>query len=342
MGEAALTAMTRAFLSEGSSPMVFAWQGGEPTLAGIEFYQRALALQRRFAADGQRVVNTLQTNGVLIDDDWAKFLRQEQFLVGLSIDGPAELHNAMRHTADGRPSHSSAVRAWELLRRREVAVNILGVVSRANRDAPKEVYTHLTRELGADHLQFIPCVEWTPSGEPTDFSVQPGDYGRFLVALFDLWSAETERQVSIKLFDDLVLFFAGKPMRDCMHRPTCDSHLVVERDGSVHPCDFFVGEEHVLGSILEHTPTQLRTTDRARAFQNRKADHSPAPCADCRHFDVCRAGCCKFWYPGDGGGFAQYLCSDMLHFFDQRRGQFEQMAAAIRARWRQWGAATTP
>ena len=342
MEESTLAAMIRGFLSEGASPTIFAWQGGEPTLAGVEFYRRALVLQRRFAPQGQRVVNTFQTNGLLVDGEWADFFAENNVLVGLSIDGPAEHHDAMRRGADGRPSHSSAVEAWRLLQQRGVAVNILAVVSRANCDAGADVYHHLTAELGADHLQFIPCVEWEPDGDTTDFSLRPGEYGRFLVALFDLWAAEAQRQISIKLFDDLVLFFAGKPMRDCMHRPACDSHLVVERDASVHPCDFFVGEEHVLGSILEHTPSELRTTDRARAFQNRKADHSPAPCADCRHFDVCRAGCCKFWRPAEGGGFSQYLCSDMLYFFDQRRKQFERMAAAIRARWRQWGTASAP
>jgi len=342
MEETALAAMTRAFLSEGESPTVFAWQGGEPTLAGIGFYRRAVHLQRRFAAGGQRVVNTFQTNGLLIDREWADFLAENDFLVGLSVDGPAECHDAMRLAADGSPSHSLAVAAWGLLQQRGVAVNILAVVSRANCHAPAELYSYLTRKLGADHLQFIPCVEWTESGEPTDFSLRPGDYGRFLVAVLDLWAAEAQREISIKLLDDLVLFLAGKPMRDCMHRTHCDSHLVVERDGSVYPCDFFVGEAHRLGSILEQTPAELRSLPRARAFRERKRQELPVACAECGHFDICRGGCCKFWRPTTDGEFAQYFCADMRYFLDQRRDHLEQMAAAVRTRWRQWGAIRTP
>lgn len=334
MDEAALAAMTRMALAEGASPTVFAWQGGEPTLAGLAFYRRALDLQRRFAAASQRVANTLQTNGVLIDEAWARFLAANQFLVGLSIDGPAELHDAMRRAPGGGPSHSDAVRAWRLLSKHRVAVNILSVVSRANHHAPLEVYSHLTGDLGAGYLQFIPCVEWTPSGELTDFSLRPGEYGRFLVALFDLWAAERERQISIKLFDDVILFLAGKPMRDCMHRATCDSHLVVERDGSVYPCDFFVTQAYRLGSIVDHDMSDLRATARARAFRDRKARELPPACARCRHFDICQGGCCKFRRPGGDAQPAQHLCPDMLHFLDHRRAALEQMAAAVRARWR--------
>jgi uncharacterized protein len=337
MSDRVLAAMIEGFLAEGSSPTVFAWQGGEPTLAGIDFYRKALAEQRRHAASRQRVVNTFQTNGVVIDDQWAAFLAQEEFLVGLSIDGPPQLHDEMRRARDGAGSHERAVKAWRALRRRRAAVNILSVVSAANQESPADVYAHLTTDFGADYIQFIPCVEWTEKGTPTPFSLRPGQYGRFLVAIFDLWSAETQRAISVKLLDDVVLFLAGKPMRDCMHRADCDSHLVVERDGSVYPCDFFVRREHRLGTIMEHSAAELRATPQARAFRERKARQAPAECAHCSHFDICRGGCCKFWRPGVSGPAEQYLCEDMRYFLDQRRPQLEQMAAAVRARWRQHG-----
>lgn len=332
-----LGAMTRGFLAEGESPTVFAWQGGEPTLAGIEFYQRALETQARFAAEGQRAANTLQTNGVVVDDAWAEFLAQNDFLVGLSIDGPAECHDTVRQHADGRGSHAEAVRAWRVLRERGGAVNVLCTVHRANCERPAAVYRYLTDELGADHIQFIPCVEWT--GEPAAHSVRPGEYGRFLVRCFDLWAGERARSISIKLFDDFVLFLAGKPMRDCMHRASCDSHLVVERDGSVYPCDFFVSEEWLLGNVLEQSPTAIRATERARAFREGKARELPEQCRSCRHLDLCRGGCRKFWTGGDGGGYVQYLCEDMRYFLDRRRDRLEEMARVIRARWRRTAAA---
>jgi len=340
MPDHVLETMTRRFLELRQSPTIFAWQGGEPTLAGLDFYRRALSLQRQYAAEDQQVVNTFQTNGVLVGEEWASFLAENQFLVGLSVDGPPECHDAMRR--GGGSSHAAAVRAWRVLQEAGCAVNILCVVSRANCQAPGELYHYFTDELRAEYLQFISCGEWTPSGGLADFSLRRGQYGRFLVALFDLWSAERARNISIKLFDDLILFLAGKPMRDCMHQATCDSHLVVERDGSVYPCDFFVGEADRLGSMLEQTPFQLRSTARARTFRERKTKQMPPRCVDCRHLDICRGGCPKFWRPQRDGNFQQYLCRDMRYFLDQRRPAMEQMAASVRARWRQWGIGSTP
>jgi uncharacterized protein len=333
MEDDVLAATIRGFLADGG-PMIFAWQGGEPSLAGLDFYRRALDLQRRLAGPGQHVANTFQTNGVLIDDDWADFLAANQFLVGLSIDGPEECHDALRTAADGSGSHSRAVQAWRALQRHKCPTNILCVVHCANFDKGSEVYDYLTRGLGADYLQFIPCVEWTASGEVADFSLRPGDYARFLMDAFDRWSGEKQRAISVKLFDDFVLFLAGKPMRDCMHRTACDAHLVVEHDGSVYPCDFFVREELRLGNIVEETAPQLRREPRAVAFQERKARELPAECRDCRHLDICQGGCCKFWRPAAEGGFMQYLCEDMKQFLDQCRPAMEGMAAAVRARWR--------
>ena len=342
MEDDVLEAMTRRFLALGESPTIFAWQGGEPTLAGLDFFRRALVLQRRFAAEGQRVANTLQTNGLLMNDDWASFLAENDFLVGLSIDGPAECHDVFRRGRNNNPSHSLALRAWRLLQRRGCAVNILCVVNNANHNRPAEIYHHFTDELRADHLQFIPCVEWDPGGEIAGFSLQPGEYGRFLVALFDLWAAETEREISIKLFDDLVLFLAGKPMRECMHRASCDSHLVVERDGSVYPCDFFVTDDLRLGKILDQDPAELRALPRARGFREQKAKHLSTSCRECCHLDICQGGCPKFRRPQPEGGFRQYLCSDTRYFLDQRRPAMERMAASLRARWREWGAPRVP
>jgi len=338
MEEATLAAMTRGFLAEGGSDVVFAWQGGEPTLAGMDFYRRTLELQARFRQEGQTVANTLQTNGVLIDEEWAAFLTRHGFLVGLSIDGPAAVHDCMRRSASGAPSHDRAARAWHLLRRSGCETNVLCVVHRENQGSPEAVYRYLTCELGADHLQFIPCVEWAGRGELASYALRPGEYGRFLVRLFDLWAAESERAVSVKLFDDLVLFLAGRPMRDCMHRATCDSHLVVERDGSVYPCDFFVREEHRLGTVSECTPAQLRQAAAALAFRDRKRRHRPRGCAGCRHVEICQGGCCKFWLTDEEGASLQHLCGDLVHFLDRCRGRLEEMAAAVRGRWHGWGA----
>jgi uncharacterized protein len=339
-----LRAMTQAFLATGDSPVVFAWQGGEPTLAGIDFYRAAIAIQNRLAQPGQAVANAFQTNGVLVDDAWAEFLASNRFLVGLSIDGPADVHDAARCSAGGAPSHDAALRAWHLLRERRCEVNVLCVVHDANYRRAGEVYRYLADELGAAYLQFIPCIPppagsagfSLPSplaaGEPAD-RLPVGAYGRFLTDLFECWVAERSRSISVKLFDDLVLFLAGKPMRDCMFRATCDSHLVVERDGSVYPCDFFVSEQYRLGRIADRPLTEMR--EGAAGFRDRKQRERPQACRDCRHLDICQGGCPRFWLPNPSGGWRQALCEDIRFFLDHCRGKLEEMARSVQARWQQ-------
>ena len=337
MDERVLAATIHRFLGEGNSPTVFAWQGGEPTLAGREFYRTALEGQKRFASQGQRVINTFQTNGVLIDEAWAGFLAESQFLVGLSIDGPAEMHDALRQSAEGSGSHVLATRAWRLLRDRGCEVNLLCVVHRENCKHAARVYRHLAEELGAEHLQFIPFIE-TERPQPSERAPGAGDYGRFLVELFEVWAAEP-RPVSVKLFDDIVLFLAGKPMRDCMHSNECDSHLVVECDGSVYPCDFFVGRKHCLGNVSASSVSEMRNLPAARAFRQRKEKQRPQACLECRHLDICQSGCCRFWRPINKEGWSQGLCPDLLFFLDHCRGTMERMGASVRRRWRELGVA---
>ena len=344
MDEHVLRAMTRQFLAVGDSPVVFAWQGGEPTLAGIGFYRAAVALQQQLTRPEQAVANAFQTNGVLVDDAWAEFLASNRFLVGLSIDGPADVHDAARRSAGGAPSHHLAARAWDLLRKRQCDVNVLCVVHDANCTRAGEIYRYLTDELGAGYLQFIPCIP-PPAGSagfslPSPLGVDEqgdrlpvGAYGRFLTDLFECWVAERSRSISVKLFDDLVLFLAGKPMRDCMFRATCDSHLVVERDGSVYPCDFFVSEQHRLGSIADQPLTEIR--EGAAEFRDRKQRERPQACRDCRYLDICQGSCPRFWQADSAGVWRQALCEDIRFFLDHCRGKLEEMARAVQARWRQ-------
>jgi uncharacterized protein len=333
MEQAILELLTRRFLEEREPLTILAWQGGEPTLAGLGFYQQALVFQQRFAAAGQQVLNTFQTNGLLLDAEWAAFLARHHFLIGLSLDGPAHCHDALRVAADGGGTHARAVAAWRLLQEHGCETNILTVVHRHNCDRGAEVYHYLTRELGAAYLQFIPCIAADTPEATSGFALRPGDYGRFLAEVFALWYAERARAVSVKLFDDLVLFLAGRPMRDCMHCEPCQSHLVVERDGSVYPCDFFVQPELCLGSICENRPSGLIARATELGFVARKARERPAECAACRHLDICQGGCPQFWSTGEGGARTQSLCQDMRDFLDLCRGRMEEMAGALRARW---------
>ena len=161
-----------------------------------------------------------------------------------------------------------------------------------------------------------------------------------MVELFEIWAAEP-RPVSVKLFDDIVLFLAGKPMRDCMHRNECDSHLVVECDGSVYPCDFFAGRKHYLGNVSANSVSEMRNLPAARTFRQRKEKQRPKACLECRHLDICQSGCCRFWRRINVEGWSQGLCPDLLFFFDHCRRAMERMAASIRERWQQLGATQT-
>ena len=214
------------------------------------------------------------------------------------------------------------VRAWQVLRAHRCEVNALTVAHGETARHATEVYGYLTDALGAEYVQFIPHL---PSG--SEYELEPGDYGRFLTEVFALWVRET-RAISVKLFDDLVLFLAGKPMRDCMHRGECDSHLVVERDGGVYPCDFFVGDDHRLGDIVTDSLETLRSRLEAARFRRQKQEHRSEACSECRHFDLCQGGCARFWEGGQSR-----LCLDTRLFLDQCRPAMEEMAARLRARW---------
>jgi uncharacterized protein len=333
MPQAVLERMLENFLGCGFPTSVFTWQGGEPTLAGLDFFRKVVEGQKAFGRGGQAVANALQTNGVLLDEEWAEFLAEYRFLVGLSLDGPQEVHDFYRTDRRGRPTFARVMQSVETLRSHRVEFNILSMVTGRSRGQGRRVYRWLVSQ-GFEYLQFIPCVEYDPAtGAPAPENVDPVDYGRFMCEVFDEWYGGGDvRRVSVRTFDALVSRLAGVgELSLCELGGSCDHYLVVDKDGGVYPCDFFVTRRHRLGSLLERPLTELYLSDRERSFAGLKGD-LPEECGRCPHLDLCCGGCLKDRLAAGGGRFGRpgSLCAGTRLFLNHARERLERLADSVR------------
>ena len=330
MTEEVLRAFIPPFLAEGHPVSVFCWQGGEPTLMGLPFFRTVVRLQQEHGADGQLVGNALQTNGVLIDEEWARFLAEYRFLVGLSIDGPEEIHDAHRRRADGSGTWGHAIRTAGLLREHGVEFNILSVVNSTVAERGREVYRWLVGQ-GFRHLQFIQCAEVGPDGELAPWAVTPEAYGRFLCEVFDEWADGGYPDVSVRTFDHFLSLAAGRTTGLCIFDDACEGHLVIEHNGDVYPCDFFVREDTKLGNVLVDDIRDLARS-RGRAEFAAAKGAARAACGDCRFWPICHGGCVKDrearCVPSPAEQPTIY-CESYRRFFAHSRGWFEKAARAL-------------
>lgn len=330
MSDETLAAMVRQAMDIDHQQAVFGWQGGEPLLAGLDFFRRAVQYQKQFGYSGQRVSNGLQTNGLLLNGEWAEFLRRYQFLVGLSLDGPAELHDHYRRFAGGHGSHERVLASLTLLRQRGVEYNILAVVNAHTAEHPVEIYDYFL-ELGAQYLQFIPAVEVDRStGRVLDFSVRPEQYGEFLCRLFDRWYNHGAPEASERLFEAVLGIYLGHEPPLCILSQRCGSYVVVEYNGDVYPCDFFVESELRLGNLHERALGELGSGSGLARFGERKATPQPG-CNGCRWLHLCHQGCPRMW--GIGGRSGDYLCAGYKLFFEHSEAGFQVLARRLRAQW---------
>jgi uncharacterized protein len=290
----------------------FGWQGGEPTLTGLDFFEKAVELQQKYGARGQAVSNGLQTNALLLDEDWARFLREYNFLLGVSLDGPAEYHDTYRRYRGGQPTHARVMEALALLEREGVQYNILTVVNNLTGSHGGEIYDWL-REQGFDFMQFIPCVEVDPAtGEITDFSVDPGQFGDFLCEVFDRWYNNGEPEVSIRDFEAILAVYVGQEAPLCCYQEECGSYLVVEYNGDLYPCDFLVREENYMGNLMETTLEEAFASRALMEFKGQKAMPRPE-CLACAWSPLCHQGCWRF--VNVDGSKRHYLCRAYQQFF---------------------------
>jgi uncharacterized protein len=331
MSDEVLESFTRAYIEAqplGTREVEFAWQGGEPTLAGLAFYRRALELQRRYARPGMAVRNALQTNGVLLDEEWAAFLRENGFLVGISLDGPADLHDELRIDAGGGATHARALRAVHRLLEHGVDVNVLAVVHRTNARNPERVYDFLF-DTGVRHFQFIPLVR---PGD--DAAVVPEEYGEFLARVFERWLARRHvGEVFVRDFDGLLAGVLGVPGTTCVAAPECGRCLAVERTGDLFACDHFVDWDHHLGRVGEQDLAAMVDADAQRRFGRAKTSTLPRECRECEHVRWCNGGCPKdrIATTAEGEPGLNPLCAGYRRFFERALPVVRRMAERLRA-----------
>lgn len=354
MTDETLEAFVRQYIEQQDAPEIsFAWQGGEPTLLGVGFFQKVVALQARYA-NGKTVTNALQTNGVLLDDEWGRFLAEHKFLVGLSIDGPRALHDRYRVDKGRKPTFDLVMRGLDVLKKHKVEFNTLTVVNRANAPHPLEVYRFL-REVGSGFIQFIPIVERKPHAssksqgldfhEPppagefddtspvTPWSLDPRQYGEFLVAIFDEWVRRDVGTVFVQLFDVALGQWAGRGAALCVFAERCGNALALEHNGDLYSCDHYVYPHYKLGNILNQSLGDMVRSDAQRKFGNDKLDSLPRYCRECDVRFACNGECPKhrFKRTPDGEPGLNYLCPAYKRFFRHVDPYMRVMADLIQA-----------
>jgi uncharacterized protein len=347
MPDEVLDSFIRQYIDATPSPSVqFTWQGGEPTLLGVDYFRRVVALQTRYA-DGKHIQNGFQTNGILINDEWAQFLKDSKFLVGISIDGPRELHDAYRVNKGGQPTFDGVMRAIEVLARHGVEFNTLTTVHRANAQFPLEVYRFL-RANGSGFMQFIPIVERISAQPTTDglllvspdfrdrarvapWSVEPVQFGRFLCAIFDEWVRHDVGRQFVQLFDVCLEMWCGFEASLCVFRPTCGSALALEHGGDLYSCDHYVYPENKLGNIMGAPIASLAHSVQQQAFGNAKETSLPAYCRECDVRFACNGECPKhrFAVTPDGEPGLNYLCAGYKSFFRHIDAPMRFMASEV-------------
>jgi uncharacterized protein len=359
MSETTLEEYIRQLLDAHRTPQVtVAWQGGEPTLMGLDFFRKAVELVEKYRRPDQVVEHTIQTNGVLLDEGWCKFLREHDFLVGLSVDGPRELHDAYRRNRGGQGTFDQVMRGWRHLRQQGVEFNILCTVNAANEKYGRLIYRFLRDVLGARWVQFIPIVEratpetlaaanrgWRPEGEGgrkrllytqkgdrvTGRSVGGKQYGRFMVDVFEEWVRHDVGRVFVQLFDVTLEAYFGRHLL-CVHAPTCGLGPVLEHNGDVYACDHYVEPGYRLGNIHETPLVELMALPEQGEFGQGKKDTLTPQCRRCRVRPLCNGGCPKdrFVLSRDGDPGHNYLCPGLELFFSHSAAAMQIMARLFR------------
>ena len=310
----------------------FTWHGGEPTLAGLDFYKRAVELQKKYLPQGWQCWNNLQTNGVLLDRAWCDFLAQEHFDVGLSLDGTAAIHDRYRLDAGGQGTYDRVHAAAERLLERGVRPDLLCTVTADAARDPLGVYRAL-RELDTGWMQFIPIVRWGADGRPTVDSVSPEGYGDFLCAIFDEWIYHDVGRVGVQLFEEVAHVMQGGSPTLCWMARTCGRVVVVEREGDVYSCDHCVDPEHRLGSLKTDGLRPLVDGPGQQAFGEAKRDTLTDQCRSCRYLPMCGGGCPRdrFGISGTGQPGQYYLCAGLYRFFRTAENRLADLARLRRA-----------
>lgn len=328
MSDEVLEKMVSSFIDLPIRNHIFSWQGGEPTVMGLDFFKKALTLMQKYG-NQKNVTNTLQTNGTLLNDDWCNVLNKYNFLVGLSLDGPEKVHNQNRVDAAGKGTHQRVMDAIKLLECNKVEFNILTLVNQANVRRPGEIYRYL-KNLGIKYHQYIECVEYTPDGKLTPFAISGLEWGKFICGIFDEWYEKDRYNISVRLFDTILTKLVDHQVIACNMGRDCRQYLVVEHNGDIYPCDFFVEPRFKLGNIMENSWEEMLESPLYEEFGKRKCA-SDEQCGECEWLSLC-AGCCPKNRPDckqDAKAVSE-LCAGWKMFYSHTIDRFKSLAVEIK------------
>jgi uncharacterized protein len=334
MSDHLLEAFTRQYIQAQYTPEItFAWQGGEPTLMGLDFFRKAIDYQRKYHQAGQKIINNLQTNATLLDDEWCRFFKQHNFLLGVSLDGPQELHDVYRLDKGRQPTFTRVVGGIRLLQKHRVDFNILACVNGRTSQHPLEVYHFLRDDIGAEFLQFIPIVENTGNpGQPlTARSVTGPAYGQFMISIFDEWVRKDVGHIFVQAFDVALAAWTGHHPGLCIHEPTCGRALAMEHNGDLYACDHFVDSKHLLGNMNNRSLVELINLSQQRQFGRDKKANLPPQCRKCHVRFICNGGCPKdrLLTSTEGEPGLNVLCEGYQAFFTHIDYPMRQMAELL-------------
>ncbi len=342
-----------------ANEIVFSWQGGEPTMLGLDYFKKIVEFEKKYSKPGQQILNDLQTNGILLDYVWCKFLKENKWLVGISIDGPRELHNAYRVTKNGKPTFDLVMNGIKMLKKYRVPFNTLTCVNRLNAKRPLDVYRFLRREVQSTYIQFIPIVEykgfettapqfWDPEklpvdgspeshpGHPdsivTDWSVDPDDYGYFLSKVFDEWLNRDVGKVLVNHIETLVAQHLGLPSQVCIYSGYCGKGLAIENEGSVYSCDHYVYPEYKLGNVKNNNLAEMVYSPFQNKFGFDKSETLPQYCRRCEYLTDCYGECPKnrILRTVDGEPGLNYLCRGLKKYFKHALPEIEKIVAGLK------------
>lgn len=330
--------------SNPSQEIIFGWQGGEPTLAGLEFFTQVIELQNKYKGS-KRILNTLQTNGILIDKEWAKFLKENQFLVGISIDGPEEIHNQFRVNNEGKGTFETVMKSIHLLKKEKVEFNTLTCIHKYNWMKGKEIYYFL-KSIGSQFLQFIPIVERVGESrsdglklvhpgdndaEVTEWTLLPEQWGYFLNAVFDEWVQQDVGKIFVQMFDITLAGWMGIDPPLCVHSKTCGRAVILESDGSIYSCDHFVYPEFYLGNIMETTLLEMMESEFQNKFSQEKLNLTEK-CKKCKYVFTCNGGCPKHRFVSilNEEKKQNYLCKGYMIFYRHTEPYMKYMVEQLR------------
>lgn len=339
MSDAVLEAYIRQYIESQRGPEVtIAWQGGEPTLMGVDFFRRSVELAQKYRRAGTTLRFALQTNGTLLDDDWAAFFREHGFLIGISLDGPREMHDAFRVGKGGRPSFNRVMRGLRFLKKHAVELNVLATVHAANASRPIDVYRFLRDEIGAQFIQLIPIVErenesgFQEGNTVTTRSVRAEQWGALLIAIFDEWVRRDVSSVFVQIFEAALASWVGVRPGLCIFEETCGEAMAVEHTGDLYACDHYVEPRYLLGNIMETPLAELAASLPQRQFGNAKRDTLPPYCLDCEVLFACHGECPKnrFIRTPNGDPGLNYLCAGYRAFFNHIDRPMRIMASLVR------------